>query len=136
MFEKKDKINERDVGFLEDAFEILKHSVADEGHCLGNFLCSGDQKDLYELEDARKFRTDILDRIIIFTGAEIKDQCWCRIKHLVGKAIISHELCTRAMTIKDLDSAIFFANKHKESYLKFLFLFGVNEENINNQTSA
>ena len=61
--EKKEKITEKDVGLLEDAIEFLKHAVADESHCLGNYLSTNDESDLKDLEEARKIRTFVADLV-------------------------------------------------------------------------
>lgn len=136
MFGKKEnkemKLVEKDVGFAEDAWEFLKHAVADEGHCLGSYVSTGDIKYLHELEKARGLRTEVAD--ILLKG--VVAQNWCRVKHLAGKSMTAQELCTRYLSIGNLEMAQKFANYQKELYLSFLKILGFTKENLNYSTSA
>jgi len=126
------KLVEKDVGFVEDAWEFLKHAVADEGHCLGSYVSTGNDDYLHELEKARDLRTEVMD--ILTNG--IVAQEWCRIKHLAGKSITAHELCTRYLSVGNLEMAKKFADYQKELYLSYLKILGFTKENLNYSTSA
>jgi len=135
MFEKlrnKEKINEKDVGLLEDAWVFLQHAVADESHCMGNYVSTKDEKELKNLEEARKVRTFVADLIT----ENIANQGWCRIKHLSGKAMTLQELITRYLSMGDLETAKKLAKEYKKLYLEYLNVLGVSEENISNKSSA
>ncbi len=121
----KEKLNEKDVGLLEDAFEFLKHAVADEGHCIGNYMKSKDVEDLNELNKARILRTKIMDLI----SGDVKGQNWCRVKHLVGKAITLQELSARFLSANKIEEAKNLANEYKDLYLSYLKAVGVNKDN-------
>lgn len=126
------KLVDKDVGFAEDSWEFLKHAVADEGHCLGSYISTGDIKYLQELEKARGLRTEIMDIL----AKNVVAQEWCRIKHLAGKAITLQELCTRYLSVGDLEMAKKLAEKGKELYLAYLKILGFSRENLSYNTSA
>lgn len=130
--EIKDKINEKDVGLLEDAWVFLCHAVADESHRLGSYISTKDEKQLTKLEEARKLRTVIADLIT----KDVIAQEWCSLKHLCGKAMTLHELITRYLSMGDLETAKKLAKEYKKLYLEYLNILGVNEENISNESSA
>lgn len=130
--DKEMKIVEKDVGLLEDSWVFLQHAVADESHCLGNFLSSGDDKHLKDLEKARLLRTKILD--LISDG--VKGQSWCRIKHLSGKAMTIQELTTRFLSNGDFETARQLANYNKDIFVQFLECLGVTKENAKIKSEA
>jgi len=130
--EKEMKIVESDVGLAEDTFEFLKHAVADESHCLGNYNSTEDEKYLSQLEETRKLRTDVLDEF----SEQLTEQKWCRVKHVCGKAMTSQEICTRYLSVGNMKMAKIYAERHKNLYMEFIELLGFTEEKINNQTSA
>jgi len=135
MFEKfkiKDKINEKDVGLLEDAWTFLQHAVADESHCMGNYVSTDNEKELKNLEEARKVRTFVADLIT----KDVNNQGWCRVKHLAGKAMTLQELITRYLSMGNLETAKKLAQEYKKLYIEYLKVLGVSEENISNKSSA
>ena len=135
MFEKlrnKEKINEKDVGLLEDAFTCLCASTCDEWHCLGNHISTENEKELKNLEEARRFRTFIADLIT----PNVKNQNWCRIKHICEKAGTCKELITRYLSMGDLKTAKKLAEEYKKLYLEYINILEVTEENISNESSA
>jgi len=135
MFEKfknKEKINEKDVGFLEDAWTFLQHAVADESHCMGNYVSTENEKELKNLEEARKIRTLVADLIT----EDVTNQGWCRVKHLCGKAMTLQELITRYLSMGNFEIAKKLAKEYKNLYLEYLKVLGVSEENISNESSA
>jgi len=137
MFGKKEKMMdgklvEKDVGFLEDAWEFLKHAVMDESHCLGTYLSTENEIFLQSLEKARKIRTEVMS---ILTKNAV-GQGHCRIKHLAGKSMTAQELCTRFLSMGDIETAKKFADYQKEFYLEYLSVLGVDENNISNQSDA
>jgi len=76
IFNKKNKdmkLVDKDVGFVEDAWEFIKHAVGDESHCFGSYVSTGDINYLYELEKARKLRTEVMDIL----SKEVVAQNWC-----------------------------------------------------------
>ena len=125
-------LNEKDVGLLEDAWVFLQHAVADESHCMGNYVSTENENELKNLEEARKIRTLVADLIT----ENVTNQGWCRIKHLCGKAMTLHELITRYLSMGDLETAKKLAKEYKKIYLEYLNILGVNEENISNKSSA
>ncbi len=129
---KKEKITEKDVGLLEDAFVFLCHAVADESHCLGNYMSTGNEQDLKDLEEARRLRTFVADKIT----EGIKNQNWCRIKHICGKAMTCQELITRYLSMKDMEKAKELAEEYKKLYLEYLKILGVTEKNMKLKSSA
>lgn len=128
----KEKINEKDVGLLEDAWTFLQHAVADESHCMGNYVSTGNEKELKNLEEARKIRTLVADLIT----EDVANQGWCRVKHLCGKAMTLQELITRYLSMGNFEIAKKLAKEYKGLYLEYLKVLGVSEENISNESSA
>jgi len=129
---KEMKIVDKDVGLAEDTFEFLKHAVADESHCLGNFNSTGEESHLLDLESARKLRTDVLDEF----SHKLDAQKWCRVKHICGKAMTIQEICTRHLSVGDLEMAKKYGERHKNLYLEFIKILGFDEKNISFDSSA
>lgn len=127
----KSKSIERDLGFVQDAWEFVKHAVADEGHCFESFMIEGDGKFLDYLEKARKDRTLVMDMI-----AKGKGHAWCRSKHLAGKSMLAQELCTRFLSVGNKEKAKMMADKAKEFYLEFLTMNGFTADDLNNLVSS
>lgn len=126
----KEKLVEADVGFAEDAFELLKHSVADEGHCIGNYIDTANEKYLKDLEEARRFRTRIANMVTnVISGGKMVSQNWCRLKHLCGKAMTCQEIITRFLSMGDYESAKKLSEEYKNLYFEYLELLGINEKN-------
>lgn len=136
MFSKKEKINEKDVGFAEDSFELMKQAVGEEAHHIGNFVISGSKEDLVKLNNCREIRSKIQNLIIETTGAKIDNQCWCILKHVCGEAMHTHELINRASSIGASELAIELGKIHKKLYLSYLDVLGFTEENISYESSA
>jgi len=139
-FLKKDnkemKIVDKDVGFAEDSFELMKQAVGEEAHHIGNFVISGSKEDLSKLNKCREMRSKIQDLIIKTTGAKIDNQDWCIMKHLCGEAMHTHELINRASNIGADELAIELGKIHKKLYLSYLNVLGFTKENISNKSSA
>lgn len=132
MFKKKikDKINEKDVGLLEDAWVFLCHAVADESHRLGSYISTKDEKYLKGLEEARRIRTFVAGLIT----KDVVSQGWCSLKHVCGKAMTLQELITRYLSMEDLETAKKLAEEYRKLYLEYLKILGVTEENISNES--
>ncbi|MBU0893888.1 MAG: hypothetical protein KKF48_02395 [Nanoarchaeota archaeon] len=133
---KKDKIVEKDVGYAEDSFALLKQSMGQEEHFLGNFIDSKSEKDLKKLNEARNIRTELLNSIIEVMGIELKGQNWCILKHVCATAMHTQELINRCSMMGLTKIASRLAECHKLLYLNYLELLGINENNISNKTSA
>jgi hypothetical protein len=118
------KLIEKDIGFVEDAFEMCKDMIAFEGHSLGNFMETEDERFLEEMSWMRKIRTHYLNLI---AKSEIS-QDWCRSKHLCRIAMGLQELCTRFLSIGDIESAKKCAVDARDIYFKFLKINGYKEE--------
>lgn len=131
---KKDetKLIEKDIGFVEDAFEMCKDMVAFEGHSLGNFMATEDAKFLDEMAWMRKMRTHYLNLI---AKSEIS-QDWCRSKHLCRISMGLQELCTRFLSIGDIESAKKCAIDAREVYFEFLKLNGYQVEDAGKSKSS
>lgn len=131
---KKDesKSIDRDIGFVEDCFEMCKDMVAFEGHSLGNFMENPDKRFLDELAWMRKIRTHYLDII----AKSPLGQDWCRSKHLCRIAMGLQELTTRFLSVGDIENAKISAGHAKEIYLQFLKINGYKEEDLNVSSSS
>lgn len=118
------KLIEKDIGFVEDCFEMCKDMIAFEGHSLGNFMAEEDSRFLEEMAWMRKIRTHYLNMI---AKSEIS-QDWCRSKHLCRIAMGLQELCTRFLSTGDIENAKKCAVDAREVYIKFLLINGYKEE--------
>lgn len=133
---KEMKLVDKDVGFAEDSFELIKQACGDEAHCVGNFVTNPCEKNLHEINSSRKRRTKIMEIIIEAVGADVVNQDWCRIKHICTEAMHVQEDMVRLSSQNFFELAKKASEIHKECYLKFLNLLGFSKENLNNLTSA
>ena len=131
---KKDETKsiERDVGLAEDTFSLCANLTAMESHFLGNFMATEDENYLNELSSTRKLRTHYLNLIAKCDIA----QTWCISKHLCMIYMNLQELCTRFLSIKDMENAKKCAIDARETYLKFLKINGYKEEDLDVKSSA
>jgi len=140
MFKKnKDqqmKLVDKDVGFAEDSFELIKQACGDEAHCVGNFVINPCESNLKEMNSSRSRRTKLMGIIIDAVGAKVEDQDWCRIKHICTEAMHVQEDMVRLSSQNIFDLAKEISEIHKECFLKFLNLLGFSKDNLNHSTSA
>ena len=130
------KLVDKDVGFAEDSFELIKQACGDEAHCVGNFVIDPSEKNLQEMNSARSRRTVIMENVIEAIGADIGDQNWCRLKHICTEAMHVQEVMVRFSSKGIFELAKKSSEIHKECYLKYLSLLGFTKENLNHSTSA
>ena len=135
MFEKKEikegKLNEKDVGYLSDAFFSLCQSCGYESHVFDDFRSNPNKENLERYNKARRRRTILMENILEHTGANLINEQWCELKHLCTIAMGIQELVARNSMLGNLKEASELVNIHKEIYLEFLIILGVNENNIN-----
>ena len=140
MFGKKkeinDKINEKDVGLAKDYFEMLKNATGYENHCHDDFVNTLDKKYLKEWEQARIMRSELMDVCFKLFNVTPEDESWCKMKHISLIAMGCQENAVRLIQSELYDSINILAEKHKECYIIFLKILGVNEDNISNESSA
>ncbi|MGC9309595.1 MAG: hypothetical protein ACP5D2_02770 [Candidatus Nanoarchaeia archaeon] len=134
---KKEKLVKYDIGFAEDAFELLKNATATEGHFLGNYCATGDEKYLDKLEKARKRRTVFLDMVFQeVAGKEPEGHSWCISKHIPNQAMICQELITRFLGVGDKESAKKLIEQYKDLYQEYLELLDIKEGKGNIESQA
>ena len=134
--DKEMKIVDKDVGFAEDSFELLKQACGDEAHCVGNFVINPSQENLKDMNLSRERRTKLMEIVIESVGADIQNQDWCRVKHICTEAMHCQEIMVRLSSQNIFDLAKYASEIHKNCYLKFLTLLGFSKENLNHLTSA
>ncbi len=134
--EKEGKLSAKDVGFGEDSFEALKHACGEESHCLCDFINHPTPGTLQTVNKARQRRTELMELIIISTGAKLIGQQWCRIKHLCTEAVGCQELIARHSVLKNFKLAAEIGKLHQNIYLEYLTVLGFTEQNLKNETSA
>ena len=134
--EKEGKLSAKDVGFGEDSFEALKHACGEESHCLCDFINHPTTRTLQTVNKARQRRTELMELIIISTGAKLIGQQWCRIKHLCTEAVGCQELIARQSTLGNFKLAEGFGKIHKSIYVEYLTILGFTEKNLKFETSA
>ena len=133
---KEMKLVDKDVGFAEDSFELIKQACGDEAHCVGNFVINPCEENLQEMNSSRSRRTKIMGIVIEAVGANVENQDWCRIKHICTEAMHIQEDMVRLSSQNIFEMAKEISTLHKECYLKFLNLLGFSKENLNHSTSA
>ena len=134
--EKEGKLTEKDVGYLQDAFEKLKNSAGQESHCLGNFVIDPSKRNLQKINEARRRRTVLMELTISSVGAKLTNEDWCSVKHICVTAMGCQECIARHSVVGNIKLATEYSKIHKELYLEFLDLMGVDETNLKSQTSA
>lgn len=115
--EEKDKINEKDVGFIEDLFPIIAHLIHDEWHSKKTYFETKDKTWLDLSNEARKDRTELMDELI----KEHEGELWCWSKHTLYIIIGYTELSDRRYSEGKIEEAIKYLEKSK----KWLGLFMV-----------
>lgn len=113
----KDKINEKDLGFIEDSITALLNLIHIEIHSINSYNSTGDISWLQINDEARKDRTDLLDLIVTTHEA----QEWCFSKHTLAVILSFIELANRKYSEGKTDEAIKYFEKSK----KWLGLFMV-----------
>jgi len=135
MFKKKEedktKSTERDIGFLEDSYELCKNLTSIEAHSFGSFTSSKDKKYLELAKQARKIRTEILLKI-----TNSGEQSWCINKHMAESSMRLQELFTRYLSIDDEKNAERMSELAGQIYFMFLKLNGYTEGETNTKSSA
>jgi hypothetical protein len=116
-FVKKEKLNEKDVGFNEDAINVLCNLIHIEWHSLKSYFSTSDEDWLRINEEARKDRTELMDYII----KESEGDLWCFSKHDLNIILGYIELANRKYSIGEKEEAIKYLDKSK----KWLGLFMV-----------
>lgn len=136
MLNKKDKITEKDVGFIDDSFFAMKNAVGYEEHCFNDFVSTKSKEDFEKYSNARKIRTELQLSIIKYIDVELKGQQWCKLKHICSQAMSTQELIARYSSIGDFELAKKLIENNKILFIEYLTLLGVNENNISNKTEA
>jgi len=130
------KLVDKDVGFAEDSFELIKQACGDEAHCVGNFVINPCEENLLEMNSSRKRRTKIMEIVIEAVDAKVENQDWCRIKHICTEAMHVQEDMVRLSSQGIFELAKKASEIHRDCFLKFLNLLGFSKENLNHLTSA
>ena len=93
----KDKLNEKDVGFIDDAIFLLEHAIGCEEHAMANYEISKDERWLDILTKLRRERSKLLYELV----PETNDETYCLCKHLLGRAMGRKELANRYLEMKE-----------------------------------
>lgn len=89
-------LNKKDVGFVEDAITTLLNLVHIEVHSINSYFQNGDDEWLEIADEARKDRTDLLDKLV----KDENSQVWCFSKHCLISILGYIELGNRQMPNK------------------------------------
>jgi len=133
---EKTKITEKDCGYAEDLFALLKQSIGEEEHHIGNFIETKSEKDLNKLNEARKRRTNLMLSGLEAMNVKLENQEWCILKHICATAMHIHELISRCSMTGWNEIAKRLSEVYKSLYLSYLDILGVNEKNISNKSQA
>lgn len=88
-----EKLNKKDVGFIEDALTVLMNLLHVEVHAMNSYFMNKDKEWLEIGHEARKDRSDLLDEIT----KKDKSQVWCFNKHSLIAVLGFIELGNRQM---------------------------------------
>lgn len=130
------KLKEKDVGFAEDSFSLMKQAVGKEEHHLEDFVNTRKEEDMEKINNARKIRSELQDTILQVLNVQLKNQEWCEMKHLCGIAMHIQELISRCSSLGLINISNILAECHKKLFLEYLNLLGFTKENISYPTSA
>jgi hypothetical protein len=133
---KKDKIVEKDVGFAEDSFFAMKNAVGYEEHCYCDFVSTQSKEDFEKYNEAREIRTLLQKEIIKVMGVNLKNQEWCKLKHICSQAMGTQEDIARCTSMNDLATAMLLTENYRKLLIDYLKLLGVTEDNISSKTEA
>lgn len=113
--ESKEKLNEKDIGFVEDQIPIIAHHIHDELHTKKTYFETGDASWLEISNEHRVDRTELMDDLIKVHEGEL----WCWSKHVLYIIVGYMELSDRKYSEGKREEAIKYLNKSK----KWLGLF-------------
>ena len=97
----KDKLVQKDIGFVEEVIELCKNLVSIESHSFGSYLRTTDDKWLKASKQAREIRTKYLDLITKKDNA----QGWCVSKHICECLMRLQECYTRFLSTDQEEEA-------------------------------
>lgn len=118
-----------DIGFVEDAITSLCELLHIEVHSRKSFMETGNKEWLEINNEARKDRTELLDKIILHQDGE----CWCFSKHCLTNVLSNMELANRKYAIGEIEEA----KKYFEKSSKWLGIFLIkNKIEVNKNVSA
>lgn len=100
---KKEKLNNKDVGFIEDAITVAMEECHCEIHAMNSYFQTGDRKWLQIADESRRDRTKIMDIIV---QNKNDGQIWCWSKHKLKTIVGYIELGNRCYTADNHDKAI------------------------------
>lgn len=116
MFESlKKQENEKDVGFNEDAINVLANLIHIEWHSLKSYFSTSNEDWLKINDEARKDRTELMDLLI----TEHDGDLWCFSKHNLNIVIGYIELANRKYSEGKMEESKNYLEKSK----KWLGLF-------------
>lgn len=104
---KKDKLIEKDKGFIDDAIVGILNLIHGQIHAELEYMQSKDERFLKIAEECRKDRTELLDLIVDSESSEI----WCESKHMLAWICIYMELGARCLSAKDYKLAKHYYDK-------------------------
>lgn len=127
---KKEKLHDKDVGFLDDAIFMLQHAVACEDHAKANFCMTGDERWLDIYKKLQNERSEFLYELI--PESESANETYCLCKHLLGRAMGATELATRYLNIgmKEKSKKFFKLAFQYEQLFKFLVEGKMSKEEV------
>ena len=115
---KKEKLSNRDVGFMEDALTVLINELHCEVHAIKSYFMTEDKTWQQVADESRRDRTELLELVSKKENSEI----WCWNKHkliTIGGWI---ELANREYTKGNMKEADSYYDKAKKWLGIFLII--------------
>jgi len=91
----KDKLNKKDVGFIDDLVYGLKNIISAEDHTSLSFALSKDEKWLEATDILRKMRSKWMDVLV----KKDNEMLWCVTKHLLAVSMSLEEISNRYISM-------------------------------------
>lgn len=126
------KLDEKDVGLIEDMCYMLKNLISIEDHSASSFGMSQDKKWLELLEMIRKMRTKWISLIVKKESSHL----WCISKHLLASAEGMLEIGNRFLSTNQKDIASEAFNDASKLLSLFMILNDIGKEGVEASSSA
>jgi len=126
------KLDDKDVGLIEDMCYMLKNLISIEDHSASSFAITKDKKWLELLELIRKMRTKWLSLAVKKESSHL----WCVSKHLLASAEGMIEVGNRFLSTNQKDIASDAFNDASKLLSLFMILNDIGKEGVETKSSA
>lgn len=126
------KLDDKDVGLVEDMCYMLKNLISIEDHSVSSFAVTKNKKWLELLEMIRKMRTKWLSLVVKKESSHI----WCISKHLLASAEGMIEVGNRFLSTNQKETASEAFDDASKLLSLFMILNDIGKEGVETKSSA